>query len=72
MDKKTKATILLASALPLAGMSAVNDMQLPDGKTCGDCVHYRKCLRLVYTVASHNKECDWSPSRFKDKEGGEG
>jgi hypothetical protein len=68
MKKKTKAAVLLASVLPLAGVSVVNDRQLPDGKTCADCVHYRRCLWLVYTVASHNKECDWSPSRFKEQE----
>jgi hypothetical protein len=40
------------------------DMKLPGGKTCKDCLHYRKCARLV-GVGPNWKSCDWSPSRFK-------
>jgi hypothetical protein len=40
------------------------DMLLPDGKTCGDCIHIRRCTGLGVTNASR-ESCDWSPSRFR-------
>lgn len=41
------------------------DMQLPPGKTCGDCVHLRRCVTFGFTkiLSTH---CDFAPSRFLD------
>jgi hypothetical protein len=40
-----------------------SDMQLPVGKTCGDCQQFGYCRRL-FGCASTNTICDWSPSQF--------
>lgn len=47
-------------------------MRLPKGKTCGDCVHIRRCS-LIFGHTTTDTYCDWSPSRFrlaKAQEGG--
>lgn len=38
--------------------------KLPDGKTCGDCVHLRRCRAFGFTSSPENAQCDFSPSRF--------
>lgn len=38
-------------------------MDLPEGKTCGDCVHCNRCS-LIYGHIPADEVCDWSPSRF--------
>lgn len=38
-------------------------MNLPDGKTCGDCVHFRRCNGMYGHIAA-DETCDWAPSRF--------
>ena len=38
-------------------------MDLPEGKTCDDCRHFRRCSALIGDVAGNTK-CDWFPSRF--------
>lgn len=40
-------------------------MNLPEGKTCGDCVHYRRCTLMFGHIPS-DEVCDWSPSRFTE------
>lgn len=39
------------------------DMQLPAGKTCGDCQYFSHC-RGMFGCDGTNTTCDWSPSRF--------
>lgn len=39
-------------------------MKLPEGKTCGDCAHFQRCVWLFGCKAT-NKTCDWAPSRFR-------
>lgn len=40
-------------------------MELPKGKTCGDCVHWKaRCEWLICTKTSKDIMCDWAPSRF--------
>jgi hypothetical protein len=39
------------------------EMNLPAGKTCGDCVHFRHC-NLIFGHIAADEVCDWSPSRF--------
>ena len=41
-------------------------MSLPVGKTCGDCVHCERCVAL-FGHQPRNEVCDWAPSRFYDK-----
>lgn len=43
-----------------------DDMKLPTGKTCADCVHLRRCVGLGYTKPE-NTTCDFAPSRFRLK-----
>ncbi|AZE10200.1 hypothetical protein C4K10_1910 [Pseudomonas chlororaphis subsp. aureofaciens] len=40
-------------------------MNLPEGKTCGDCVHCRRCT-LMFGHIPADEACDWSPSRFRE------
>lgn len=44
-------------------------MSLPDGTTCGDCLHFRRCNAIFGHIAV-DQVCDWAPSRFKDREAG--
>lgn len=38
-------------------------MDLPEGKTCADCAHFRRC-NLMFGHIAADEVCDWSPSRF--------
>jgi hypothetical protein len=38
-------------------------MNLPEGMTCGDCVHCRRCT-MMYGHIPADEVCDWAPSRF--------
>lgn len=40
-------------------------MNLPEGKTCGDCVHCRRCTAMFGHIPA-DESCDWSPSRFRE------
>ncbi|OLU23112.1 hypothetical protein BVH03_23075 [Pseudomonas sp. PA15(2017)] len=41
-----------------------DDMDLPEGMTCGDCRHARRCIAMFGHIAE-DLSCDWSPSRFQ-------
>lgn len=41
----------------------MDDMALPEGKTCKDCANFARCVGL-FGCKPTNKTCDWSPSRF--------
>lgn len=41
-------------------------MNLPESKTCGDCVHCRRCT-LMFGHIPADEVCDWYPSRFTEK-----
>jgi regulator of replication initiation timing len=41
-------------------------MNLPPGKTCGDCANFARCQGFFGCPAT-NDNCDWSPSKFKQK-----
>lgn len=38
-------------------------MLLPEGKTCGNCRHIRRC-KAMFGHTETDTYCDWSPSRF--------
>ncbi|MNG10478.1 hypothetical protein D3C85_566270 [compost metagenome] len=40
-------------------------MNLPEGKTCGDCVHARRCTMMFGHIPA-DEVCDWAPSRFTE------
>ncbi|PKH21435.1 hypothetical protein CIG19_16685 [Enterobacterales bacterium CwR94] len=42
-----------------------DEMNLPTGKTCADCVHCRRCTTMFGHIPT-DEVCDWSPSRFFD------
>lgn len=44
-----------------------DDMKLPTGKTCGDCDNLKRCAGL-FSCPPTNTYCDWSPSRFRERE----
>lgn len=39
-------------------------MNLPDGKTCADCEHCRRCCAIFGHIPA-DEVCDWYPSRFQ-------
>lgn len=41
------------------------EMNLPDGKTCGDCLHIRRCKGIFGRIEA-DEVCDWLPVRFMD------
>ena len=43
---------------------ADHGMNLPDGKTCGDCDHIEFC-RALFKQQIDDEKCDFSPSRFR-------
>lgn len=45
-------------------------MNLPKGKTCGDCAHIRRC-KAIFGHTEADTYCDWSPSRAVFQQGGE-
>jgi len=40
-------------------------MALPTGKTCGDCVHVRRCCGMFGHTPT-DTYCDWFPRRFRE------
>jgi hypothetical protein len=42
------------------------NMDLPVGKTCGDCVHFDRCVGLIGVKADYTM-CDFYPIRFREK-----
>lgn len=38
-------------------------MDLPSGKTCGDCYHCDRCC-LIFGHKPEDTSCDWFPRRF--------
>lgn len=39
-------------------------MDLPEGKTCGDCVYVKRCVSMFgHTIT--DTYCDWFPRRFR-------
>lgn len=41
-------------------------MQLPDGKTCADCIYVERCT-LMFGAKSENTNCGFEPIRFKER-----
>lgn len=39
---------------------------LPDGKTCGDCVNIYRC-NAIFGHQIDDEVCDWVPSRFASR-----
>lgn len=46
--------------------SPTDEMDLPEGVTCADCVHCRRCC-LMFGHIPEDEVCDFSPSRFQRK-----
>lgn len=42
------------------------EMDLPEGKTCGDCLHIARC-QGIYGRIPEDQVCDWAPSRFQTR-----
>lgn len=40
---------------------------LPVGKSCGDCAHIKRCEAFGFTDSRERVECDFGPSRFREK-----
>lgn len=47
--------------------AASGSMNLPLGKTCGDCKSFGRCKWLLSREPTETA-CDWAPSRFRAKD----
>lgn len=43
-------------------------MRLPEGKTCGDCAHVRRCEAFGFTRNAQETVCSFHPRRFHLRE----
>jgi hypothetical protein len=41
-------------------------MDLPEGKTCGDCFHAERC-KAIFGHQDTDTYCDWFPRRFRER-----
>lgn len=41
-------------------------MELPQGKTCGDCVNFRHC-QAFYAHQADDTYCDFYPRRYRER-----
>ncbi|MQP64733.1 hypothetical protein GE253_05170 [Niveispirillum sp. SYP-B3756] len=41
------------------------DPALPAGRSCGQCVHWRRCSALIQDMKPESTVCDFAPSRFR-------
>ena len=48
------------------GCTTETCMNLPEGKTCGDCAHGPRCFAMFGHQAVYTY-CDWFPRKFKDR-----
>lgn len=46
------------------GSKEGKEMDLPEGKTCENCAHVRRCCTMFGHIPE-NEVCDWYPSRFR-------
>jgi hypothetical protein len=49
-------------------LDTIDDMALPAGKTCGDCIGWARCKAFIGSLKPTNTRCDWAPSAFRDRE----
>lgn len=50
------------------GEHAARCMRLPEGKTCGDCAHLRRCELIGFTPSAKETTCSFHPRRFRERE----
>lgn len=55
---------------PMRRSNPDDGMNLPEGKTCADCAHCRRCCAIFGHIPK-DEVCDFYPSRFKEKQGGD-
>lgn len=42
-------------------------MNLPEGKTCADCVHTARCV-AIFGHIPEDETCDWLPIRYQERQ----
>lgn len=42
-----------------------DEMDLPPGASCGECLFWPGCKELIASLKPTNTRCDWSPSRYR-------
>jgi hypothetical protein len=47
-------------------------MQLPEGKTCADCVHTERCCEVLGCSSPDRDYCDFFPRRFHQRQAATG
>lgn len=63
--EETAAPAPISSAARLIDRSD-DDMKLPMGSVCSDCVSFKRCEWLIGALPKATA-CDWSPSRFRPR-----
>jgi len=51
----------------MENMDLLEDRTIPGGKTCIDCIHYRRC-KGMFDITPENKYCDFYPVKFQQKQ----
>ena len=65
VDSWSEAKRAGRKALPVcAGDAAASCMRLPNGATCADCVHVKRCTSL-FGVKPTDNVCDFHPRRYQ-------
>jgi hypothetical protein len=67
MTSQTEIDIIKGRACDNCGRpwgDCLCDMNLPDGRVCGDCLHWKRCKGMISSLKYEGKRCDFSPSRF--------
>jgi len=41
-----------------------SEMLIPNGQTCGDCAHFKRCSEVLGIVNGKETLCNWDPNRF--------
>jgi hypothetical protein len=44
-------------------------LDLPAGRTCGDCIFFKRTCEWLISCTPERTSCDWYPPRFVQKQG---
>ena len=60
------------AAFPGREAAQIASMKLPEGKSCADCKHGKRCDALFGAIRRGFVSCDFYPSRLAAREGRDG
>lgn len=57
---------------PGSSEGVYSTMELPPGRTCADCAHFKRTCEWLISRNPDNEQCDWWPVRFVSIDKAEG